>query len=252
MSEFRLFRHAVLMLIENLSAALKISVLPIVAAGALTFLALLPFVDFDKSGGENFNPIVVLIILCGALLYLIAIVWVAVGWHRFVLLEESPGPAWPIWNGASVRAYIGAFIRMIPLSILLGFIVLLVFMIPAAIFRDGNVSTNDGTLLGFFLGVAISYVTLRISLVLPAAAIGEFMRVPDSWSRTGKHIKTIFATALCIGVLTAIPNLLLSTPLAPLLQSFAYTVFAQWFLTMLGVSIATAMYGHIVEDRPLR
>ncbi len=63
------------------------------------------------------------------------------------------------------------------------------------------------------------------------------MRVPDSWSKTKEFSRPIFVSALCVGVLTAIPNLLLLTPLAPIFGGFVYFMVAKWFLLMLGISI---------------
>ena len=146
----------------------------------------------------------------------------------------------------------GAFFRIIPLGMVLGFATVLVFIIPAQFMNDGSVSTDDGTLLGFLMGTVLSFFSLRLSLVLPAAAVGEFMRVPESWEATKGQAKPIFVAALFIGLLTIVPDLLRMTPLGSFLDGFLYDVISQWFLLMLGVSILTTMYGHYVEKRELR
>lgn len=252
MSGFRLFRHAVLMVIDNIAVALRISFLPFLGLGAATYFVAVFLVQAAPPGTEGAGATSVSVILALLTLYVIVYVWVAVGWHRYVLLSIEPGPAWPLWSGAKIWAYVVAVLRLIPLSLLLGLIAGIIFSIPAAIFNNGSVSTNDGTVLGFLLGVTISYIAMRLSLVLPAAAIGEFMRVPDAWAKTKSFSKPIFVAALCVGVLTAIPNLLLLTPLAPILGSVMYSLVAQWFILMLGISMLTALYGHIVEGRELR
>ena len=242
------------MLLDNISVALRLSVFPFLVLGAAFYLltifpmeGLAQADDISSATGPFLFGILALIAT-----YLIVLVWVAVGWHRYVLQSVEPHLAWPVWKRDRIWAYAGAFLRIIPLSILFCFVALLIFIIPAALFNGGNVSTNDGTLLGFLLGVVISYITMRLSLVLPAAAIGEFMRAPDSWSITKEYSKPIFVAALCVGVLTAIPNLLLLTPLAPIVGGVVYFLVAQWFLFMLGISIMTALYGFVVEKRELR
>ncbi|WP_164661477.1 hypothetical protein [Tropicibacter sp. Alg240-R139] len=102
------------------------------------------------------------------------------------------------------------------------------------------------------MSTAISYVSLRLSLVLPSAAVGVFLSVPESWEKTKAHSKALWDVALCIGVLTLTPNFLLLTSLARILGGFAYVVVAQWVLLMLSVSILTTMYGYIVQGRELR
>ncbi|WP_171132658.1 MULTISPECIES: hypothetical protein [unclassified Ruegeria] len=250
---YRLFRHAVLMLIDNTSTALRISFFPFFCLGVATYLLIVRLAGALESGAESTaEPVLVLFIFALVIMYPVVFVWVAVGWHRYVLEGIEPRLAWPEWNKDRMLAYAGAFFRTIPLAVLLGLAAIFVFLIPAVLFDDGSVSSNDGTILGFLLGVAISFLSMRLSLVLPAAAVGVFMRVPESWSATKEFHKPILFAALCIGVLTAIPDLLLQTPLAPMVGSFLYFIVAQWFLLMLGISIMTALYGHIVEKRELR
>lgn len=251
---YKIFRHSVLMLLDNISVALRLSFFPFLALAAAVY-SLAVFEAEALPETDYVSPVsgaVVIGILALIVLYLIVLVWVAVGWHRYVLQNIEPHLAWPVWNSERMWAYAGAFLRVIPITILYCFIALLFFLIPAAIFNGGSVSTDDGTFLGFLLGVVVSYISMRLSLVLPAAAVGEFMRVPESWSKTKELSKPIFVAALCVGVLTAIPNLLLHTPAAPIIGSFVYFLVAQWFLLMLGISIMTALYGFVVENRELR
>ncbi len=250
---YRLFRHAVLMLIDNISHALKISLLPFVSLVVLTYVLLLVLAELAiETNGLEQSPMAWVGIIALLSSYLIVLVWVAVGWHRYILEGVEPSLAWPDWKSDRMWAYSGAFLRIIPLSLLLCFAALLVFLIPAAVFNGGDVSTNDGSFLGFLLGVVVSYIWMRLSLVLPAAALGLYMRVPDSWSATKEYSKPIFAAALCVGILAAIPNLLLLTPLGPIIDGLVYFLVAQWFLLMLGITMMTALYGHIIENRALR
>ncbi len=243
---YRLFRHAVLMLIDNLVTAIRISAVPLLLPVAFAFavvVVMLPRIGTAPIG---------LLGLLGALLYVGTLAWVAVGWHRFVLLQEQPGAAWPHWHGGRVWSYAKALLRILPLLLVLGIAMAFLAVILGMMVGQARVATTDGTILGFLLGAAMSYATLRLCLVLPAAAIGDFMRVPESWRRTAPYSGAVFVAALCVSFLALIPQLLLLTPLAPLATGFAYVLLANWLLTMLGISIATALYGHIVQQRPLR
>lgn len=243
---FRLFRHAVLMLVDNVVPAVRVSVVPFAGAVAIALL-------FAFAGGTAGTPGGVLLALVPAsLIGFFVICWIAVGWHRFVLAEEEPGPAWPSSDTGYVRSYALAMFRMIPLTVLLTLLVTLAFVLIGLVFGQQGVSTEDGTFLGFLLSIAISYVTLRLGLVLPAAAVGTWMRVPEAWQITGPYSGAILVLAICIGIFGAIPNLIVYTPLAPILAGFSYFLLASWLLIMLSISSLTALYGHIVEGRPLR
>ncbi|WP_171208450.1 MULTISPECIES: hypothetical protein [unclassified Ruegeria] len=151
---YRIFKHAVLMLLDNISVALRLSVFPFLALGVACYLlALYPAGVLTETDTDNVSSIsgaFALGILTLVVLYLITLVWVAVGWHRYVLQNIEPNLAWPVWNSDRMWAYAGAFLRIIPLSILLCFVALLLFIIPAAIFNGGDVSTDDGTFFWLF------------------------------------------------------------------------------------------------------
>jgi hypothetical protein len=50
-------------------------------------------------------------------------IWIAVGWHRAILLNEAPAMLWPRWHGAANRQYFK--------SALIYFIVLFAIVLPA-------------------------------------------------------------------------------------------------------------------------
>ena len=81
MSNFRLFRHAVLMLIENLSTALRLSAFPF-------FVLLVATIVFAAAVGEepatSLIPLAFLAVPFLIISFLVVFVWVAVGWHGFV------------------------------------------------------------------------------------------------------------------------------------------------------------------------
>ncbi|WP_205520561.1 hypothetical protein [Tropicibacter sp. Alg240-R139] len=116
---YHLFRHAVLMLIDNIVVALRMSVLPFLALYALTVLM---FAGISETDDFSARTGIGLLIVVLVIAYVGVFVWIAVGWHRYVLLEAKPSPAWPKWSGQSVSSYIWACFRLVPLTLLLGFL----------------------------------------------------------------------------------------------------------------------------------
>ena len=61
---------------------------------------------------------VIIVILFGIVISL----WVAVAWHRFVLLDEVPNGLLPVWNGSAIASYLGQGIKLWLLTCILFFI----------------------------------------------------------------------------------------------------------------------------------
>src|SRR6056297_2995178 len=119
----QIVRHAILMVFNNWRDALKASLGPIAIGIALSLvLALLLRVDLSlilaqqpiitDTGGPMAQQLppnaggLVLFGLFVALISLFVLSWVAVAWHRFILLEEYPGLLPPL-SGKPVWRYLG-------------------------------------------------------------------------------------------------------------------------------------------------
>jgi len=171
--------------------------------------------------------------------------WVAVIWHRFMLLGEGPVSFMPTFRADNVLGYILK-------SLMLG-LVLMAAMIPAMIVMVilGMISPPIMTLGIVFAGIYLFYVSLRISLILPAKSIGKDMLVSQSWSATGSAGMAILLAALMLGVFTAglqaIPQYLISNAVLKLIVGSC----VGWLSLMLGVSILTTLYGYLIEGRSL-
>jgi hypothetical protein len=174
--------------------------------------------------------------------------WVAVTWHRFILLEEYPGPV-PSLTGKPIGSYIWASIKLAIILILAAIPILLIVGLPMASLVA--ISPLAGSLVGTLLvGGVLGYLWLRIALILPAAAIGETLTIGESWSATARVSGAIFGVAILVMVVNLIvnlPSLLIGGGVASLVLS----LIGQWFTAMLGVSILTTLYGHLVEGRDL-
>ncbi|QQA42834.1 hypothetical protein [Pelagovum pacificum] len=255
-------RHAIMMVLRNIVDALKVSAVP-VALGLILAVVLITVLGLDLEtvqmmsdpvamsdpeaiAVEDAGPmLILLLVLIPTVLFVFG--WVAVAWHRFVLLEEYPG-AVPTTPFPAVRTYVGR-------SLLIGVLILLV-MVPSmfvlSLVLTPLMMVNQ--LLGIsvftiLLSLVTSYVSLRWALVLPAAAIGDSMKLSESWSRTAKLSNQILGVALLLALLNFVLGLL-AVPFGAL-GGQVIGIAITWFVGMVGLSVLTTLYGHLVENRPL-
>jgi hypothetical protein len=115
-------------------------------------------------------------------------IWVAVAWHRYILLEEEPGALLPAWNGAAIWAYFkaGLMVGLILLVVLLPLMTVAGFLlVPLA----GPSAASPPLLLGL-IGFLVAFlpaifIFYRLSPALPAAAIGRPLTLREAWFQTG-------------------------------------------------------------------
>lgn len=245
-----IFVHSVRQVFGNLNAALRVSVVLMAVQFAVTMWFTGTIAEIVAAGPEADIPQGVLGPQLLAFLVVAAITgpWVAVAWHRYVLLEEHPGAAVPRWDGARWMAYLFALVQlflvvllaMVALSMVAGF-VLALFPVAGA-----------GILVAPLLVVPIAYLGYRLSLVLPAAALGEPMTLRQSWNATIPGANTILG--LTFLVLAA--SLFAQVAGGALLSSsyilgMAVRIVLSWAAFMIGISVMTTLYGHYVQGRAL-
>lgn len=231
----QLFVHALRMVFGNLEAALRISAL-LVAAQIVLAMAL-------GSGG-------VTAAMLGAIAQIVLGLWIAVAWHRHILLEEQPAGVLP-------RLDLPALGRYALAALILG-VVLMVVAIPF-VFLTGIVamplamggSPVLATIIGFMtLWLPVTYVSLRLAPVLPSAAVGARVPLTEAWYATGTGGAALMNLALICalaGLAVSLPALMVSDgPLAVVLS-----VIANWLVLMVGTSLMTTIHGHYVQGRPL-
>jgi hypothetical protein len=196
------------------------------------------------------SPLVLLIIVVSA----VGLLWVAVAWHRYILLDEMPGAVLPVFRGDRVFAY---FLN----SLLIGLVALgigLVVFIPlgplaAALANSGDngvIVAVASTLVAAFIVTALLY---RLMPILPASAVDKPIRLSEAWSATSGATESIVILAL----LSALSIVLLDLPTTFLARHVAWwagsvwQLLVTWIEVMVGLSIITTLYGHYVEGRPV-
>jgi hypothetical protein len=249
-------RHAFMMVFGNLGQALRVSAGPILLTVAIIFLMAKAFKVDPPSimmmfmHPETANPMIALLLFGGLFLVIFVASWVAVSWHRFILKEEY-AHILPAIANRPIGSYIWMSIKLGLLVALASFVINFVGGVLIAVLGLQG-SFVAGFVLGLASGVLTSYLWFRIALTLPASAVAEPMRIADSLAQTDPAKNTIFQVVLImVGI-----NLLIQLCLAALigLPGPVFLVFGgamYWLNFMVGLSILTTLYGHLIEKRPL-
>ena len=247
---WKLFARAVTLLIENLGEALRVSAVPYAVVIALTVWIAGAYPEAGESGILDAGSLEADAAAAGpylltAVVNLVASLWIAVAWHRYVLLSERPGGLLPRMHGAAMLGYLGR-------SILIGLLVaLVIFVVSIPLTLLAVVAPPLAALIpvtALFVAMILFY---RLSIVLPARAVDRRMTFREALAATEGHSATVVVLAL----LTVGFSLLLQVP--TMLDGSAGIITAVyqgvigWIGLMIGVSTLTALYGHLVEGRPV-
>ncbi|MDB5507443.1 MAG: hypothetical protein JWR75_2081 [Devosia sp.] len=233
----RLFLHAVRLVFDNLQYAFRISIL-LYFVPAIAAYSLLSGADVASP-----SPLAVLVSFLAGL----GSLWIAVAWHRFILLDELPVGWLPRFHGDRILAYFGWSLVLSLLSIP---VVLLVALLVSPVALLGG---TLGAVLIFPVIVFILMVVLyRLALILPAAAIKRPLRLGEAWNATrgasGDILALAFISAIAALVIS-IPSMMLVGSLRPL--GIIWEAATSWLALLVGVGIITTLYGHYIEGRPL-
>lgn len=242
----RVLLHSVKLVFLNWQTALRISS-PLIAIG-FAFLAVFgsSSVSFDFENLPSDFPWCAVSLF--GIAYVIAGLWVAVAWHRFVLLEEDSGSIVPKFRGDRIGAYLLQ-------GILLSIIVILAALVVGTV--SGLIFTLVGGMAGVFLttlvvtGVLL-WIFYRLSPTLPAAALGEALSIGDAWRKTSAYSGAILTMVIAMSVLSLL--------FGSIVEAFAgvsiliyglLSVIQTWVSLMVGISVLTTIYGIAVEHREL-
>ena len=249
-----IFVHAVRMVLNNLGPAIRIS-------GALMVVQLVAawvFAGGYVAMGSDLGTLVNTGRVSGFgafVMFIVSIVvslWIAVAWHRFILLEEAPEGVIPAFNGAAIGSYFVACLIfgliLILIAIPVGFLAGLVIL-PFAMAGGGQPGLVGAFLFGALLYLPLAYVGYRISPILPSAALGERMPLKEAWYATGTS-GAAFVVLTVVSVLASLilqwPSGVLGWPIGPV-----WLFLVQWATVLVGASILTTIFGHYVEKRAL-
>lgn len=265
---YQLLRHVVLQVFGNLGHAARITLVllavPLVIV-LLTNPGLLTGESFllNPGMGQDGTPTglwgFVIAVIAGFVCWL----WAAVAWHRFVLLEEYPTGLFPNWRGSNIANYLGNAILIGLIMIGAGFGIALFIGIIVAVVQSPAVAIALG--VGLIFG--LSWIATRIGLILPAAAIGERLKISESWRATapvsGQIVLPIIVIALAStilnqGIIAAFGTAIaIETPFGEQQQvtlsmvGVILSVAVGWVQMLVNLALMTTLYGNLIEGRQL-
>jgi hypothetical protein len=248
---WQLLRQGAALIIRDWRSALRVSVGPFLILIAISLWALpalgraittgLPPEQLQGGAGAARLLILQIVHLLGSFAVL---AWIAVAWHRSVLLGEQPSLL-PTPPRHLVRRYLGRFllIALAPALIVLASLASVVLLVPAH--GSSFPWASLAPILAYLLSV---HVLLRLGVALPGTALARPLPLRDAWRVTGRHKGTLWALTGAMALLGVVNNLLGQA------TSWPGIVFGQviaWATLMLGLSLLTALYGTLVEGRSL-
>lgn len=258
MKGWQIFAHSVRQVFGNLGGALRVSGVLFALQVLVLFLAG-KFFAAAVYGRPSFLGTIVGSLAVTLVACLIGI-WIAVGWHRFILLTEMPDVV-PKMRLDRVVGYWGT-------SVLIGLIVSVaglcaMWMVNAVPWRawlplgdplSPSVRIMLLVLFCIIVIIPLGAFALRLATVLPGVALQGGLQVTDGWDATKGEVWTFLAltTFAVVGtVLMGVPKDFIASYFGSVLAGQAYGVIMLWVQTMIGVSVLTTLYGHYIEKRPL-
>lgn len=258
---WQIVKHAFLMIYNNFGQAVRVSLVPtVLLIAAWAILTRVAGVQMDAMTGaagpeafENFTLLSLLLIIAALVFTMFVAAWIAVAWHRFILLEEYSGfiPATanrPIWGYVGKSLLLGLIVALaaIPLSFIVG------FLFAGMITEAGSLPLIPTLLAGLLIGTVIGFLWFRMAICLPAKAVGTDMTFGQAWAATARLAGTIFGVTLIIVAFNIVIGAIFTMAFngVPILSA-VFEVAINWLSTMVGISVLTTLYGHLIEGRDL-
>ena len=250
MKGVQIFTHSLRQVLNNLPAALRIS-------GVLYLVQVAVSLAFGRAmmsagmggmmgGGYGIGALVVMLVS------LITGIWIAVAWHRYVLLSEQPTTPVPPFMGERMGSY---FIK----SLLIGIVLLVMGMVLGMIV--GVVAmplmTHGAGLIALLLfsllvQVPMIFLGLRMAAALPGTALGTNHPLITGWEATEGEWRPLLQLAIIMALAVWVVQLIgLFVFGGVTLLAQLWQVVTGWPIMMVGLSILTTLYGHYIEKRPL-
>lgn len=248
---WQIFLHSVKMVLRNLKEALQISSVPaLIGCVIIIALSVVFGISFEDISTEpnGFPDAASVGTVAGFMLSVFVTVfaimfWIAVSWHRFVLLEEYPSGLLPEFRFDRIIAYFGRVV-------LLGVVMVLGYLpvIVALPLLSGSFEFALFAVYILFLIVCF----YRWAPILPAAAIGQPISLGQAWNSTAGAGGAILVLMLAAVAFQFVVQFALALLAAIPVFGFLIGVFVGILvLPLINVSILTTMYGVFIEKREL-
>lgn len=242
------------MILRNPGVVIRISLVPFALALLLTGLgwALLGVGPQAMARALALGLVetsVTIALALAAVLIILAMAWSSIAWHRFVLRAEVPG-IMPEFVPPRIGSYA---LRSTLISVLL-----LVMLFPLS--AIGLQMLGALGLLGFWpgqLAIAFGVATLmvflwvRLTLILPAVALGQPLTIAESWAATATRTDDILRAAAILAALELVFSGLLDLAPFAVMLALVLRLLLMWILTLAGAGLLSLFYGELIERRHL-
>ena len=257
MKGVQIFLHSLNQVLGNLPNAIKVSALPYAIQFLVSFFLTRP----DKMMALASDPMAMMQGGPSAVAQLLSLivtvatsVWIAVAWHRFVLLREAPAGFVPAIHSDRVRGYflraLGVIVIRFVIGLVLGFIAGLIG--GALAYATGSIVLPliVVAILIYFPAFVIAY---RLSTALPAPAVtSDPVPFMAGWEATKGQTEAFIGLGIISAAVIFINGFIALYVLSGSIVLFlAWSIVFNWLATMVGLSILTTLYGHYIEKRPL-
>jgi len=257
---WNILQKSIAIIIDNISEALRISgaifVISVFAATAVTVLmtggmiAQMPVLEAGTVPTPQEQAEIVQIasaMLISNLIFFVAMSWIAVAWHRYVLLEEETNQLFPYWKTGRILGYLW---KTLVVGFCVGFMVVFPFVIAASLLGAVGMAAVL-PILGLAMFVCFYYLFFRMGLALPASALDQKMTLKEAFQATTDLSNQIWGLAVLVVGITLIAGILIGTIAPNNIIGVLITSVFQWFMVMISASLLTTLYGHAIERRSL-
>ncbi|MCT4555066.1 MAG: hypothetical protein N4A53_10295 [Pelagimonas sp.] len=245
---FKLYVYAVRMVLRNWLAISKVSIAPIAAAIFVLYYLLPKFFKEGEQTGINFVLFFFVFIVLGFLM-VVVVVW----WHRFVLLEDESDGHISSLPQRAILAYIGRLILLVIIAMLVS--LPLLFLSQRALQIAGVFAVVF--LLWPLVYILLASVFLRMSFILPAAAVGKPISIAEAMEDTRGSFWVFLSATVCAAVVQFVADHAVNWLIGLASGSVAYysisifSLLVSAMVAMFNVSLLTTLYGHYIEGRPI-
>ncbi|MCU0801901.1 MAG: hypothetical protein MUD11_09000 [Rhodobacteraceae bacterium] len=251
---WRIFMHSVRQVFGNLEGALRVSAL-LTVVQVLASLASGPGFGMTQAqlqeqiaqGNFAVGPALV-----SGLIVTFTSLWIAVGWHRYVLTNEVP-VLMPTLHFDRILGYFGKSFLMVLVCLPLAFLAIVAVLLVVGPAQLQGGSVGQQMLLGLIIYLPIGIVFTRLGTALPGVALRAGVPLFSGWEATRGQtgaVAGVVVLTLAMGIGLGAPgSLMVQNGLV--LPGIIWGIVVQWISVMVGVSVLTTLYGHYVEGRPL-
>ena len=254
---FAMFRHALRMIFANFGATLRAIapglVLIVLAALAIYMLSTdlaEMMLARDNDIGQVLSGGGLLTILLGALVMFVGFVVMAIIWHRYVLLSEVEREGGLTPSAKTVGRYVWVSILLFLIIFLLSIPIMMVVGLVAAALASAPGPLVG--LLGLLVGVVIGWIVMRLSLPLPAVAIGKRLSFGDSWRATQPVAVIVLWLSLGVSIFNQVIGSVVAAVISePLFLAGSLQLIVTILTALISASVLTTLYGLCIEGREI-